>query len=287
MRLLAAATALLALVLAGCGGSHRAPVAGQGRVVQGSLHSSALRGTLHYQAYLPPGYGSRRTRYPVIYALHGLPSDASGYRQMDVADWGRAAQRAGRPAIVVAPQGARAGDTDPEWHDWGPGRDWETATADELVRHVDASFRTIRDRRGRAIVGVSAGGYGASIIGVKHPGTYSVVQSWSGYFHPTDPAGDAPLELGSPDADDAASVHSYLSDVKRFFSDDVAGYFGFFVGDADPHFVPENEQLHAELRRAGVRHAFAVYPGAHSNAFWRAHQDEWIAAAVDHLDPPA
>jgi hypothetical protein len=51
----------------------------------------------------------------VIYLLHGLPDQGGGYRTGMIVTVGQAAERAGRPAIVVAPQGAGAGDTDPEW----------------------------------------------------------------------------------------------------------------------------------------------------------------------------
>jgi putative tributyrin esterase len=277
----------LAAAAAGCGGSsqpaaRRTPAA----VRYESFRSAALAGVEHYAVYLPPGYSGGGRRYPVIYALHGLPSDADGYRRMGIASWGADAVRAGRPAIVVAPQGARPGDTDPEWHDWGSGRDWETVVADELVQQVDHRFRTIADRRGRALIGASAGGYGATIIGVRHPGTFSVIESWSGYFHPTNPAGDAPLDVGSPDADEAASVHSYVSGARRIFARYKPLFLGFFVGDEDPHFVPDNERLHRELLAAKVPHAYAVYPGAHTGAFWAAHEQEWIEMAVQRLTPP-
>src|SRR5918912_2792045 len=114
---------LLALgaVVAGCGGT-RAPVQpSAGRVVNASYRSQALKGTEHYEVYLPRGYDSGRRRYPVIYALHGLPSNATGYQRMGIASWGADAERARRPVIVVAPQGARPVDPDPEWHDWGSG----------------------------------------------------------------------------------------------------------------------------------------------------------------------
>ena len=54
--------------------------------------------------------------------------------------------------------------TDPEYLDWGPGRQWETAVAEEVPAYVDAHFRTIRSRSARAIVGLSAGGYGAVLV---------------------------------------------------------------------------------------------------------------------------
>jgi enterochelin esterase-like enzyme len=277
---------MVALLASGCGASAAKPAhtpASSGRVLYASFQSTALKGVEHYAVYLPRGYAGGTRRYPVIYALHGLPSDAQGYRRMGIADWGADAERAGRPAIVVAPQGARPGDTDPEWHDWGPGRDWETVVASELVHIVDGRFRTIANRRGRALVGASAGGYGATIIGIHHPDEFSVIESWSGYFHPTNPAGDAPLDVGSADADDKANVHTYVSSARQIFARYKPLFFGFFVGDADPHFVPENEQLHRELLAAKVSHVYAVYPGAHTGSFWAAHEQEWIGMAVQHL----
>jgi enterochelin esterase-like enzyme len=258
-----------------------APSAAQ--LVEKTFRSTAVAGVEHYTVYLPVGYRTSGKRYPVIYALHGLPAMPDSYRKMGRGQWGKEAQRAGRPALVVSPQGARSGDTDPEWHDWGPGRNWETMVSGELVAAVDRTYRTIADRRGRALIGVSAGGYGASIIGMRHPDVYSVIQSWSGYFHPTNPAGDAPLSLGSPEADGAASVHNYIDDAKRIEDSGMPFSFGFFVGDADPRFFAENQQLHRELVRAGVPHAYAVYRGAHSATFWAEHEEVWIGAAVRAL----
>src|SRR5207245_608810 len=121
----------------------------------------------------------------------------------------------GRRAIVVAPQGARDGDSDPEYLDWGVGRDWETALARELPNYVDAHFRTIANRSGRALVGLSAGGYGAAIVALHHLGTFSVIESWSGYFHPTDPSGRNALDPGSPSANARARAHPVVAQLKR------------------------------------------------------------------------
>ncbi len=292
LRLAAIALALATTVLAGCGSashssSRPAPAraTSPGRILEGSFRSQAISDQEHYAVYLPANYDSSGKRYPVIYALHGLPAGPRSYRGMSVRDWGADAEHAGRPAIVVSPQGARRGDTDPEWHDWHRGRNWESAVARELVAQVDRRYRTVADRRGRAIIGVSAGGYGASIIGIRHPETFSVIQSWSGYFHPTNPVGDAPLSLGSPEADSAASVHSYVRAAKRIADSKAPFAFSFYVGDADPHFLEENEQLHAELLRARVPHTYAVYPGAHSGSVWAEHEEEWISAAVRALAP--
>jgi S-formylglutathione hydrolase FrmB len=155
--------ALAGLVAGGCGATGGAAQArvSPSRVSLGRFHSAALRGQDHFAIYLPPGYAGGRRRYPVVYYLHGLPAKPDSYRRSRIASMGRDLERHGLAAILVAPQGARRGDSDPEWHDWGPGRDWERATAVELVAYVQAHYRTLRDRRARAIVGTSGGGYGA------------------------------------------------------------------------------------------------------------------------------
>lgn len=253
------------------------------RLSDRSFASKALDGTDHFRIYLPRGYFSTHLRYPVIYLLHGLPGDADSYKSSRLQSVGQAAQDSGRPAIVVSPQGARKGDADPEWLDRGPGRNWATATADELVGYVDGHYRTIANRRGRAIIGLSAGGYGATIIGLQHPRTYSVIQSWSGYFRPTNPSGSAPLDLGSAEANQRANVHTYVSRIEWIYDHYRPTYFAFYVGDADPHFVPANEKLNHELLAAKVPHVYANYPGAHTSGFWDEHEETWIGAATHEL----
>ena len=214
-----------------------------------------------------------------MYFLHGLPAGGQAYRSISGLADTLAANHL--KAILVGAQGARDGDTDPEWHDWGPGRNWETATARELVARVDARYRTLARRSGRAIVGVSAGGYGAALIGIHHPRTYRVIESWSGYFFATDPDGN-PLHLG-PDAD----AHFAVPALKGAFKHYPKTFFGFFIGSDDPYpgFVEDNRRLSRELTQAGVPHRFRIYKGAHSQAFWNRHDDEWLTAAVERLDP--
>ncbi|HEY7074562.1 MAG TPA: alpha/beta hydrolase-fold protein [Solirubrobacteraceae bacterium] len=253
------------------------------RTYKGSFTSAALAGDERFAIYLPPGYATSGRRYPVIYALHGLPSGHRGYRHLPIAQWGAIAAAAGRPVIIVAPQGARDGDTDPEWHDWGTGRDWESAVAVDLVHDIDSTYRTIPDRRARAIIGLSAGGYGAALIGLRHLDEFSIIQSWSGYFHPTNPSGTAPLSVGSPQQNAAASAHTYVPRLLGEFEQHKPIYFSFYVGNRDWRFRPENQQLDRELTAAGVWHRFAVYSGGHSYALWNRHAQVWIRRAARQL----
>jgi putative tributyrin esterase len=255
----------------------------QGTVVLDSLPSKALAGRLRFAVYLPADYRTTTTRYPVVYYLHGLPASPYAYR--GIAFVGRALEQTGKEAIVVAPQGARDGDTDPEWLDWGPGRNWETAVAKELVADVDAHYRTIATRGGRALVGVSAGGYGAVLLALHHLETYSVIESWSGYFHPTDPTGESALDIGSPQANAHASAHTFVPRLRRAFAQDPT-FLGFYVGSGDARFRAENELLDRELTAAHVPHDFELYPGSHETSFWSAHAVVWLRLALDRLTAP-
>ena len=251
------------------------------RTTVGAFHSQALDTRLHFLVRLPAGYGTSTSRYPVIYFLHGLPAGPSSYKSLG---WvGKALEQTGEQAILVIPQGTRRTKGDPEYLDWGPGHDWATALAEELPAYIDTHFRTIASRGGRAVVGVSAGGYGASNLGLHHPQTFAVVESWSGYFEPTDPTGTSVLDLGSPTANDAATVHALVSTLAEQFRR-YPTYLAFYVGRQDARFAQDNRKLNAELTRAAVPHVFAVYPGGHSAALWKTHATTWLAMALRHLD---
>jgi S-formylglutathione hydrolase FrmB len=191
-------------------------------------------------------------------------------------------EASGHEAIVVSAQGAKNGDSDPEWHDWRSGRNWETATVRELVATIDRRYRTIASRAGRLLVGISAGGYGATLIALHHPRAYAVVESWSGYFRPTNPAGTAPLDVGSQEANDWANAHKLIPRVRRLLTSyGPRTYFAFYVGTNDNLFRAENVRFYRELRRAGIHRVFfRVYRGAHNWALWGKHDAQWIGRGL-------
>ncbi len=149
--------------------------------------------------------------------------------------------------------------------------------ATELPRYVDAHYRTVRSRRGRALVGLSAGGYGAVLLAIHHLGDFSVVESWSGYFRPTNPSGTRVLPH-TPAQNAHALVRNLRSDELR-----RPMFFAFYVGSDDRRFRTENERLDRELRDAGVPHVFRIYPGTHEESVWHARVSRWLTLALDHL----
>lgn len=236
-------------------------------------------GTLRYAVYLPDGYATGNLRYPVIYFLHGLPGGPTSYRGITWLE--RALDAAGRPAILIAPQGANARQSDPEYLG-----DWETSIAADLPRAVDRQYRTVASRNGRAIIGLSAGGYGAMHLAFAHLSEFRAVESWSGYFHPTDPTGTTPLDLGTSARNAAADVHRQLEATRRTLARSPL-FIGFYIGRNDAYraFVGENEQFNQELSRAGIGHVFRLYDGGHSVSLWSRQAAAWLRLALNHLAP--
>jgi enterochelin esterase-like enzyme len=276
LRLFSSAAAVVAALAAGV--AAQPALARSTRIVLDErVPSTALAAKVHALVVLPSGYRTSGLRYPVVYFLHGLPAPAAAYRENG---WVAHALDQAGPAILVEPQGARSGDTDPEYLNWGPGRGWETFVSVELVHYVDAHFRTIRSRNARAIVGLSAGGYGATILGLHHLASFSVIESWSGYFHPTDPTGTVALPRGRKQ-----SAHNLIQTL-RADERRRKTFFAFYVGRGDDRFRDENEQLARQLTAAQVPHVFKIYSGGHSAALWERFAPSWLRMALGRLDVP-
>jgi enterochelin esterase-like enzyme len=276
-------TAVLGLV-AGIGtvlARQRHPTASKSTVYI-TCSSPSLGGTLPAVVYLPPGYGTRQLRYPVIYFLHGLPATPSSYQANAFVAHAVAASH--RLAIVVAPQGARADGDDREYLDWGPTENWPQAIASDLPRCIDKRFRTIDRRSGRALIGLSAGGFGAFNIGLRRLETYAAVESWSGYFEATDPTGLRRLDLGSPEANRKARVprghHLKAKLSKR------PTFIGFYVGRQDTRFLNANVLLDEAFSDHHISHLFRVYEGGHEGSLWTKWAPMWLGLALDHMSRP-
>jgi enterochelin esterase-like enzyme len=270
---LAAAAAVAAALAAASGSGTKAL---RGTLSYATYVSKALEGTVHYSVYLPAGYATGTGRYRVIYFLHGLPASPQAYK--DITQVASAIEKTGDQAIVVGVQGARAGDEDPEYIDWGPGREWETAIAKELVAVVDQRYRTIANRSGRMLAGISAGGYGATLIALHNPGVFGAVESWSGYFYATTPDGTAALDLGSAEANERANASKLIPKLRTLLGVSTAKtYFAFYVGSDDALFRATNEQFYEQLKAAGIyRVTFSVYPGGHNWTLWGRHASAWL-----------
>jgi enterochelin esterase-like enzyme len=241
--------------------------------------SPSLGGQLPAMVYPPADYSSTGNPYPVIYFLQGLPAGPSAYQGYGYLAQAVSASR--REAIVVVPQGARSAHSDREYLDWSPSENWPRAIARDLTTCIDARYHTIADRAGRALMGVSAGGYGAFNIGLRHLDTFGALESWSGYFAATNPSGTHLLKLGSAKANRAARVPRGAQ-LQRSLSR-WPSLVAFYVGRSDREFFSVNQRFHKSLKTSGINHFYRTYPGGHSHSLWAREAPNWFALALDSL----
>ncbi len=234
--------------------------------------------------YLPPGYASHpHRRYPVFYLLHGFPGRPGAFLatvRMGVVEDVLVARHRIRPVILVMPFGSTGTFTDKEWVDGvRPHEGWATFVSRDLVRAIDARYRTIRSGAARAIGGLSEGGYGAIDIAVHHPGEFRVVESWSGYER-ADPIRSI---FGTDKARLAAQtpllqVGRAAPALRRAHT-----YFWFYSG-SDDHFLGQNRQFAAQLGQLGITHRFLIRRGGHNWALWRGNAAVSLLAAGRRLE---
>jgi S-formylglutathione hydrolase FrmB/phage tail protein X len=124
---------------------------------------------------LPDDYQTSGRTYPVLYMFHGGADD---FRQFDFL--GIRDLTAGKPIIVVMPDGGHAGwYSNPVTSFVGP-RNWETFHIAQLLPWIEANFRTYAEYDGRAVGGFSMGGFGALKYAAKYYGHFASVSSHSG-----------------------------------------------------------------------------------------------------------
>lgn len=256
----------------------------QGTTTKIAVTSPALGGrTQTAYAYLPPGYSSHpHRRYPVLYLMHGFPGRPLAFLltvRMGVLEDALAARHLISPPILVMPYGSTGTFTDKEWANGiHRGDGWETFVARDLVRTVDDTFRTIPTAAGRALAGLSEGGYGALNIGLHHPREFDVLESWSGYAR----ADNVQAIFGGNPA--LLERNTPLETIRRAAPALRRGhvYVWFYSGSEDPLRV-QNAAFARELARLHVDHSYFVVPGGHNWAVWRTHAQAALLAASRRL----
>jgi S-formylglutathione hydrolase FrmB len=147
-----------------------------------SVWSAALGRPVDVRILLPEDYDAGSAPLPVLYLFHGTSGRA--------ADWvksGEAVQAtAGLPLIVVMPDAGFDGNGGGWFTNWvdtktalGPSQ-WETFHVTQLIPWVDANLHTVATREGRAVAGLSQGGFGSTTYAARHPDTFVSVGSFSG-----------------------------------------------------------------------------------------------------------
>ena len=144
--------------------------------VQTITHEAPSVGrTLKYNLVLPEDYESSDRRYPVLYLLHGYSQDYTAWHRLGAPFHAR-----GRGMIVVMPDAGNSFYVNWAVSNDGGKHNWEDYFIQDLIPHVDAEYRTLAKREGRAINGLSMGGYGALVLGLRNPELFISIGSHSG-----------------------------------------------------------------------------------------------------------
>lgn len=239
-----------------------------GEVREKTWFSKTTGAWRHALVYTPPGYDRNiRTRYPVLFLQHGSGENETGWtrqgRAQFIIDNLIAAGKA-VPMIVVMERGyaTRAGDTTTP----DTAAAWlqdiprafsavEDVVVKELIPLIDASYRTIPDRRHRALAGLSMGGMQALFIGLHHQDLFAYLASLSG-----------PM----PTPFDVKTVYEgAFAEPEAFNKRMTLLWIG--VGSAEPQMFRESIGTAANaLKSAGVRITSYESPGtSHEWQTWR------------------
>ena len=260
----------------------------QGRIDCAALNSHILKQVVHYCVYLPADYDAGAAqhppkRYPVLYFLHGLGDNeqtlfnSGGWTLLEDL---RNQHKMG-DFMIVAPEGKRSFYID---------------SADGFVRYnefflqeflpqIESKYRIKPGRAGRAISGISMGGYGALRFAFAHPELFSAVSAQSAALITESPQTlDSASRTGAPLGGVLAAVFGKPIDVPHWNDNSpfvlakrnasglrkLAIYFN--CGQDDNYgFEKGAATLHDTLQKDGVKHEYHPYPGDHSFTYFLSH----------------
>jgi S-formylglutathione hydrolase FrmB len=258
----------------------------------GTFRSEALGRDVSYIVDVPLSYeGSGSRTYPVVYALHGLFEGSGFWERRGLAPILARLRESGvvPEFLVVAVDGGNSFFVN------APGGRYEDMVTKDLVAHIESSYRVVAGRKGRALLGVSMGGYAALHIAFEQPGLVAAVATHS-----------AMLLERIPSAEQGAG-RWHMAAFNKVFGDPIDPALWAendpLVGarKVDPKAVPAlfvdcgaedryglangNRELHRILDERGIAHVFELPPGDHGYEFVRARLEKSLRFLGDALKP--
>jgi S-formylglutathione hydrolase FrmB len=225
-------------------------------------YSAAMKMKLKAVVIRPDNYESLK-EMPVVYLLHGYSDSYDGWIKK-AAGFQKAADLYN--IMIVCPDGGYS-----SWY-WDSPVDeksqYETYISKELVSWVDGKYKTIKDRKGRAITGLSMGGHGALYLAFKHQDVFGAAGSMSG---------GVDIRPFPNNWDMAKRLGSYAEQPDRWEKNTVANMLYLLTPNTlaliidcgtDDFFFKVNENLHEQLLLRNIPHDYVTRPGGHSWPYW-------------------
>jgi S-formylglutathione hydrolase FrmB len=260
-----------------------ASTAERSRIDCAALHSLILKRAVRYCVYVPSGYDSGVQRYPVLYFLHGLGDNeqtlfnSGGWTLLDEL---RNQHKMG-DFLIVVPEGRRSfyvnsADGSERYSDF---------FLQEFVPKIESKYRIRAGRAGRAISGISMGGYGALRFAFAHPELFSAVSAQSAALITETPQQlNAAANTGSPLLGVLGPVFGKPIDVAHWNANNpfllakrnaaelrkLSIYFN--CGQEDNYgFEKGAAALDHQLSVQHIQHEYHAYPGDHSITYFLSH----------------
>jgi enterochelin esterase-like enzyme len=240
------------------------------------LKSEILGSDRNFAIYLPPDYETSSRSYPVLYLLHGMGDDQTGWIQfgevLRITDNAIMTGTA-TPMVIVMPDA----NTERIGYFNSPDNEWryEDFFFDELMPFVEKEYRIKGEKRFRAIAGLSMGGGGSFMYALHRPELFSSACPLSAYIGPSSPEEAKRMFLRPGHTITEKQIGQYFdrhnalqlienSDVEKIKS------IRWFIDCGDDDFLFEgNSLVHIALRKKNVPHEFRVRDGHHNWTYWR------------------
>lgn len=252
-----------------------------GRIFDDKIFKSEILGKdVNYTIYLPPDYETSSRTYPVLFLLHGYSDDHTGW--MHYGEMNRIADELineGQIAsliIVVA-------DAKKTWYvnNFADTERFEDMYITEFIPYIEKTYRARANKLGRAIGGLSMGGYGSLLYALKYPDMFSVCVAMSAAVF-TDEELISRITsqeqsygyenlygITSEKLSDHWRKNSVLDIVKNM-PDEKKKSVKFYIDCGDDDFLfCGNSTLHITMRNLKVDHEYRVRDGGHSWTYWR------------------
>jgi len=244
-----------------------------------SMHSNLLKMDRKYAIYLPPDYETSQRSYPVLYLLHGMGDDQTGWVQfgevLTIAD--KAIKSGAATSMIIVMPDANTvkcgyvNDIKGEWL-------YEDFFFQEFMPFIEKTYRIKAEKMYRAIAGLSMGGEGTFIYALHHPELFSAACPLSA------PTGTGNIEefknywlLEGIEAASKNDIKSYferysvLNLIENLPVDQISAVRWYIdCGDDDFNKYEYNSRVHIAMCKREISHEFRIRDGGHNWTYWRA-----------------
>ncbi|MFM0038895.1 alpha/beta hydrolase-fold protein [Paraburkholderia strydomiana] len=257
-------------------------------VVSRSFYAEALGRDWGYTVYLPSGYRQDAARIPVLYLLHGNNGDANDWLtqgHLQSAADALIARKEIPPVVIVMPQGGT---------DWYVDRKekMESAFFGDLLPEIETHYAVSTQRGGRAIGGVSMGGFGALRYALTQPELFCGALLLSPAIYANEPPRASAARRVGVFGDrqfDPEIWHelNYPAQWERYMSRPYRLPMFIAAGDDDLAIQADASSLYTRLRLAGNPAALRIIDGGHTWEVWSALLPAALKYTLGCVKPPA